>query len=91
MIPLSFIFAVVSTAGVLLIAFANDENYRKIGLYIFLVSFLAMGLQFLVDYPAEQNIESVIIGLGIALLMLVLLLDLLKIFTFAVKWIQNRR
>jgi sugar phosphate permease len=91
MIPLSLVFSVFSICGVLLVAFANDESYKKLGLYIFLVFFLLMALQMLVDYPAEQNITAVVIMFASALLIIVFMLDLLKIMKTAVELVRKRR
>ena len=91
MIPLSFIFAVFAITGILLQIQADDEYYRKLGVYIFLVFFLIMALQLLIDYPAQQGITAIIIIFSATMLIVILLLDLLKIFAFLVNWVQQRR
>ena len=91
MIPLSLVFALIAFCGVMLYKFTDDFNYKKLGIYIFLVNFLLVTLQVQIDYPNIGSVGAGLILFAVALFIFYMALDLLKMFQFLVEWINKRR
>lgn len=91
MIPFSLIFAIMAFVGVILYREADDIYYQKIGLYIFLVCFLAMCLQANADFPSIGVAGAGIILFSVSLLMFSLLIDLIYLVIPAMKIAMNKR